>query len=305
MAAKPKKRKVSVRSSPVRKGKYNLADASDIAIMSHGFPPPPDPIALPGLYQLWRKMYARDFHVIAPQFTPRRRKRKRLGLSRKQIANGDAMFTWSGSLLNDGVSAYASIGATWTVPDVTPPGAPVGNKFFCSVWVGIGGLYKTNIVQAGIEHDCTAAAGPPDVYFWYEWWPGLQQPDRTLKVSVGDSVSFLVEILSGNQFRVHFSNNTQGYRIPPLTVRATGGEAINAQSAEWIVERPLDGGFNSQLANFSTVSFTDMLVATSAGTEIQGGTGNLVTMVDDSASNNLAVPAEVSPSSITVTYAGA
>jgi hypothetical protein len=302
MPKKSKKQNTRLEIYPLKKGRYNLIDASDLEIVSLGFPSPPQTILL---HEMWRKIYASDFHLIPPEFTHRKRKKKAFHSSRKKITDDKDMYTWCGSLLNDG-SNYKSITSSWIIPDIQVPVAGEGNNFFCSIWVGIGGLNGTNLIQAGIDHDITVNlnGSTPSVYFWYEWTPDVQKRDLDFKVAVGDSVSFIVEVVSETQFMVHFANHTQKYTITPFTLTATGGQTLNVQSAEWVVERPKFNGVNTQLPVFKNIVFTQMSALTDTSLEIQGGTGNLISMIDDVTNNDIATATQLSASEINVNYKG-
>jgi|SRR5450432_1997416 len=302
MRKKSKKLKTRLEILPLKKGRYNLVDASDLEIVSLGFPPPPRTTLL---HEMWRKIYARDFHLIPPQFTERKRKKKRFHSSRKKITDATDMYTWCGSLLNDG-SNYKSVTGSWIIPDVQVPVAGAGNNFFCSIWVGIGGLNGTNLIQAGIDHDISVhpTGSVTSLYFWYEWTPDVQKRDLVFNVAVGDSVSFIVEVVSETQFMIHFANYSQNYAITPFTVTAAVGQTLNVESAEWVVERPKFNSVNTQLPVFNNIVFADMVAVTDTSSEIKGGTGNLISMIDDVTNNDIATATGLSASEINVNYRG-
>lgn len=149
---------------------------------------------------------------------------------------------WAGYMATNGM--YRSVRGTWVVPAL---GAS-GTGGVVGMWVGIGGVTSSDLIQAGTNEEVTAS-GRLLANAWIETLP---QAARTipLAVSPGNSVTASVSLQSAGRWLVRVTNNTTGRSYQQII-------SYNSlqSSAEWIVEAPVIGRQLLPLANFGTVYF--------------------------------------------------
>ncbi len=179
-------------------------------------------------------------------------------------------------------TAFDSISASWTVPEVTSALAPA----YSSAWIGLGGFLQRGdrLVQAGTEED-VASDGSKNYYAWLE---ALPRP----AVNVGhvlprDIINVRINRVGNSKSTWHITLSRESKGIidtlvdNDFTIRT---KTVSSGSAEFIVEAPamVSGRTVSQflpLADFEKVSFTNC-------TTNVGGLGSLtnlykITMTSD------------------------
>ena len=166
---------------------------------------------------------------------------------------------WSGYAAVSSSTAFDSISASWTVPEVAS--APVPG--YSAVWIGIGGfLERSNrLIQAGTEQD-VRSDGSKDYYAWFE---SLPRPAVNVgRVSPGDLINVRFNKVGDTQSTWHviLSRESKGIITTlvddDIVIRTN---SASTRSAEFIVEAPtaVSGHTVSQLlplADFGTVTFT-------------------------------------------------
>ena len=178
---------------------------------------------------------------------------------------------WSGHVLTGPTpsagTTFTGVQGSWVVPSVQ------GTQYsgISGSWIGIdGGPYSPgSIIQTGTAQNTDQ--GVTTYYAWYELYP--QPPVVIGPVAPGDSMSASIVYLSPGAWELSISDSTSGNQA--------GGSlpySGPAASAEWIEELPTAvGSPQPVLANFGSVTFTDMQVAGS-GSYVDSP----VNMVDES-----------------------
>lgn len=161
---------------------------------------------------------------------------------------------WAGYVvLPHAGKTFSSVSGSWTAPKVA---CTAGREGFSAVWVGLGG-YRENadaLEQIGTEADC--ARGGSAVYSaWYELIPAAPVTLR-LHVSPGDAMTASVTVRA-NHVTLRLRDLTRGERVS-VTRAVT---ALDASSAEWIVEAPsscfaTNACQTLPLSDFGSVDFT-------------------------------------------------
>jgi hypothetical protein len=152
---------------------------------------------------------------------------------------------WSGYAATGG-NTYTAVSGTWTVPQLSPNGAPgVG-----ATWVGIGGVNSRDLIQAGTQD--VGSGGQAQYEAWIEMLPAASQ-QVPLVVAPGDSVTVSIteQGAGSGVWQISMQNNTSGQ-----SYQTTVQYASSQSSVEWIEEAPASRGGIVPLDNFDSVSFT-------------------------------------------------
>ena len=161
---------------------------------------------------------------------------------------------WAGYVaLPAGASRFSGVSGTWTAPRVS---CSRGRASYSAAWVGLGGYRESAgaLEQAGTDADCSS--GGRAVYSsWYELLPAAPV-SLALAIHPGDVVSASVT-LRGRHVTLRVRDISTGQRFS-ATLRA---DAVDASSAEWIVEAPSECTSESSctplpLSDFGAVSFS-------------------------------------------------
>jgi peptidase A4-like protein len=156
---------------------------------------------------------------------------------------------WAGYTATGGT--FTEVEATWRVPQFAP-NSPAGAD---AIWVGIGGVHGTDLIQAGTQ-ETVSGRGTTDYQAWVETLPQVSRP-VPLPISAGDSVSISLQEQASGDWLVAFVNNTSG-----RTYQITIAYASSRSSAEWVVEAPsAQRGRILPLDNFGSVTFTQATTA--------------------------------------------
>ncbi len=156
---------------------------------------------------------------------------------------------WSGQLLVG--STFTAVVGEWTVPAVVPSTATEAD----ADWIGIGGDGISELIQTGTTS--VTGGGSTSYYAWYELLPAQPVSIRLPEpVTPGDEMLAEIEETSTNVWYVGIEDVTKGWTAA-RTFTYTAGQA---NSAEWISERPLDAVTHQYvtLADFGSVRFHDM-----------------------------------------------
>ena len=163
-------------------------------------------------------------------------------------------YNWAGYVTASGT--YTSVGATWTIPDVTST-----NENFSAdaTWVGIGGLSTTDLIQAGTQ--AIIQNGTTTYEAWYELLPAgyIQVP---LTVHAGDMMTVSLTKESNGEWNISMTDATTGQNYQTSVVYNSA-----LSSAEWIEEMPSDQRGMVALDNFGAVSFTNGFAIPENGSE--------------------------------------
>jgi hypothetical protein len=147
---------------------------------------------------------------------------------------------WAGYIVEKG--SYTRVSGTWTVPSVS-----AGNYGYSAVWLGIGGVSESDLIQVGTEQD--SRFGQASYSAWWEILPAPAVPIPSLKVRPGDKVTASISRVSGTRWKIAISVAGRGSFSTTRTYVGSG------RSAEWIVEAPTLGWRTAPLARHSPVRF--------------------------------------------------
>jgi hypothetical protein len=151
---------------------------------------------------------------------------------------------WAGYTATGG--SFTQVSATWSVPQFAP-NSPAGAD---AIWVGIGGVHGTDLIQAGTQ-ETVSGHGSTDYQAWVETLPQASRP-VPLSINAGDSISISLQEQSSGNWLVAFANNTSG-----KSYQLTVAYASSHSSAEWVVEAPsARRGRILPLDAFGSVTFT-------------------------------------------------
>jgi len=158
---------------------------------------------------------------------------------------------WSGYIELSG--PFSAVTGTFTVPSLVV-GTPRADQM--SVWVGIdGGNGDNSLIQAGFnESPSPGGATGFVIQPWWEILPASETYINSVNVAVGDTVTVAIDQITGSQWGITLTNNTNGESF--TTDQTYTGPA---STAEWIVEALTVSGGVATLAPYSpNVSFSDL-----------------------------------------------
>ena len=181
----------------------------------------------------------------------------------RATAGAAATTNWSGAVAAGPGVSFAGIAGRWTVPSVAPS-SPIE---YSATWIGLDGWGQgnTNLIQVGTAQNTAVTPTTPTVpryYAWYETLPTDPTAIRiTAPVSPGDQMSAAIyQVGMTTTWVVEITDTTQGWSFGTTTTITYTGPA---DSAEWIEEAPTVAGQQSTLADFGSVEFTTVVVASS------------------------------------------
>lgn len=153
---------------------------------------------------------------------------------------------WSGYAATKGT--FTEVTGTWTVPQPTSNGVTAS----AATWVGIGGVDRDDLIQAGTE-EIVVGSGSVRYSAWIELLPDVSNT-VPLAVRPGDSVTVTIARQQGTQWLVTILDNTAG-----SSYKKTLTYQSSLSSAEWVEEAPsaARGRRVVPLEEFGTVRVTD------------------------------------------------
>jgi hypothetical protein len=195
---------------------------------------------------------------------------------------------WSGYILpSDAYVTEAS--GEFTVPSLNCADMPNAGM---SMWTGIGGVNSEALLQTGVASTCVS--GSQQNSGWFEEYPSnpnQSEPFPGLTVSTGDVIESSVYQMSDGAWETSLADLTTGFsgvmvtgdawwvvnngvNEPPLGSTASL-TFPGAHTAEWIIEDYMDNESQVALANYGSVTFSDLStsvpawsLSTAEGTEI-------------------------------------
>jgi hypothetical protein len=233
-------------------------------------PAKPDRLKAPGQYAAWLEQVSRPMLEIEP-VTAESDLRNTIGDDTHPIWAGYVTYGYE-TIPPD--KRFDIVSGQWAVPGLSGP--PVGTgAFFSSTWVGLGGF--NNAFQAGLPQTGTAqnlnctynqffnrVLCLSNYYGWMEYFPDVEHPVSNFPVSRGDVIQASVTMVNGiGQFDPFGTNalmrltNTTRSITTFTTWSLPAGNTFFADSAEWIVERPLRNNAPTSLANFGTITLNN------------------------------------------------
>lgn len=173
--------------------------------------------------------------------------------------------TWSGYVVVSDTlfpqPLVTSVNGSWIVPTVSPSASNV----YSAAWIGIGGQSDKTLIQCGTEHDYVN--GQPRYSAWYEMLPDYAITIEDFEISPGDRIFASVTLVDSNtnQWLIQITNETNGQSFRQVFTYNS-----SMLSAEWVVERPTVNGAITNLADFGSVTFTNI------SAQIAGITGTVI-----------------------------
>lgn len=207
--------------------------------------------------------------------------------------NGTQSTNWAGyAALRS--ATYTGISATWAVPAPAQDGVPLSAD---ATWVGIGGIRKKDLIQAGTQ--AIMKNGHTTYRAWYELLPDYQK-SIPLEVHGNDTVQVYLSEFSPGLWLLVFSNLTTGAQYN-LVLEYESSHS----TAEFIQEMPhLSSGGESVYApldRFGTVSFKDAHVSIRGKDKsLQEASVKPITMVSSDGDIVLASPSALGEDSFNV-----
>lgn len=172
---------------------------------------------------------------------------------RQNISSSD----WSGYVVySDPMNpapVIRNVSASWIVPTV-----PVSRRdTYSDVWIGIGGQFDNSLIQTGTEQD--SENGRPVYLAWYELLPDYSVTIVAVNVSAGDKITASISLLDAgtNEWLIEIADATNGQSFSQNFIYIS-----SRLSAEWVVERPTVNEALTTLADFGSVTFTNIKVST-------------------------------------------
>ena len=159
--------------------------ASRTTMMKHGLllrrPEEKDDAAL---RRAWKHAFAKPWAAekqIVPEMETHVgiRHRRRGAKIREEAGPNINSYNWAGCTL---AGNWTTVSASWVVPAVEKPNAPLGaGHMWNSVsWIGIGGDPETDLLQAGIDQ-MVDKAGKASYFAWFEW------VSTSIRLTLGDT----------------------------------------------------------------------------------------------------------------------
>jgi hypothetical protein len=193
-----------------------------------------------------------------------------------------------------------AVSGSWTVPKV----AISDSDSFSAAWIGIGGALDTTLIQVGSEQD--SLLGQAVYSIWYEALPGIAVTIQNITISPGDqlSASIILVNASTRSWQIGIADDTSGACFTQNCDEQNLTYNSSRLTADWIVERPTVNNKQAALADFGTVTFTNL------SAQIGGKTGSPNTFSEDhivmqnSQNNQIAAASNLKDqgTSFTVTY---
>jgi hypothetical protein len=155
---------------------------------------------------------------------------------------------WSGYSARS--TTYNSVSASWTEPSVN---CNTGGEVV--FWVGLDGDGNNNVEQTGTHVLCRN--GRAVHTGWWETYPCYNIIDYSHTVQAGDKIDATVTDNGNGAYQLYLRDETQGWTEQPNKRACSGAGDV---SAEVITETPEYSNGPSALANFGTVTYTNVTV---------------------------------------------
>jgi hypothetical protein len=281
---------------------FDPITASDEELNYYGLPPHPDRNTEPERFAHWARAMKASRTRIVPilqqtdNFHSSIQRIKAANAGSDLSASGTVMndaggsYNWTGYASPSGTSTFYYVVSDMIVPVAEQPlGTCTGGWVHGSGWVGIDGVYVTDLLQAGVEFDsiCANSLNGSAYNLWYEWLPFGAVNISNFQVYPGDDIFVEVWHTSPTQGFAFFLNHNTG-QSTQVGFTAPPGVSLVGNSAEWVVERPKVNGALSTLTNFTSMPFYDAYGVTESG--IKDTVGALPITMFDKSNNLLAFP---------------
>lgn len=285
--------------------------ASDEDLARYGFPARPDESDTESFNE-WEQLMANYTGTPEPELTVTIEpyvEETEISLAR---TTPTTLNIWSGCLADLGTSStnfFTQVQMDYIQPTILSTSGTCVNAY----WVGLGGINKPRIVQAG-----TTTRGKSYHYAWYQYisYDGgstINMKNVGLSVNAGDSIHVYISFQAANNiFSYYIANNTTGESAANTVVLSTATQ-FDGSTAEWIVERCTNEAHVAyNLGNYGTITLKNCK-ATRNTSNTWLDLSNLdslstlqqITMVNPTTGRTLSVPGSiVSNNQFTCTWRG-
>ncbi|ETS81572.1 hypothetical protein PFICI_06574 [Pestalotiopsis fici W106-1] len=217
--------------------------------------------------------------------------------SQKASTYVDYNDSWAGSVVTG--TGMTGVSGSFVVPEPKIPtnGNQVSaQEHVASVWIGMdgyncdGGLWQAG-VDAGVDASGTF------YYAWYEWYPSATVEIDLGGVTAGDTI--IINMTSGGDYKtgqIVMENVRTGQTY---TNTVSDSVALCSTAIDWIVEDLIVDSSTYGLADFGTVTFSDVQGTSTSGSVTLSGVHMLD--IQDSAGTQL-TSSSTTDNSVVVTY---
>jgi len=289
---------------------FDPVKAEEKELLAYGYPSRPQD---PALAERWERVLSRPVRLIQPAFRSMPYKRRVLPkVTAGTIHDGQFSSNWSGAVVYaPGGDTFKWIEGEWTVPNAFPPPDAVDGAWYsASTWIGIDGAGSGDVLQAGCDSDVLTSGGviQRQLSPWWEWFPAQSYWITNLPVAQGDTMDCLicVDPESTTAASIFMLNVTSGVGAS-FRATAPDGVSLTGNSAEWVVEKlSFDQDAPVELARYGDMYFSAANAGTVAGTAMNAGAGNILTMTDtgDESGNPSSTGLIETPTLVQVHYTG-
>lgn len=232
-------------------------EASPAAVNAKfNLPPEPDPVTAPRTHRMWQGALSAKHAMPTVRSTMVRHGPAKVSA---RTDTTESSSNWSGTSVSGTMSPSGqAVTGMFVVPSARLPfgvSCPTAVPYAASLWAGIDDY---DVLQAGVGINVFCVVNgaslveQPQYYVWVEWFPSGEVTVSEPAVNPGDLV--FVEVWNttpeqGYATIYNYSTNTAA----TYAVTAPTGTSLQANTAEWIVERPDVGYQISNLVNYVSV----------------------------------------------------
>ncbi|KUI63180.1 Aspergillopepsin-2 [Cytospora mali] len=212
-------------------------------------------------------------------------------------ANDEYDTNWAGAVVTGEniTEAYGSFKVlTANIPTKQEAGE---NSYTASAWVGMSGYSDcSGLWQAGVD-SIIEASGDTSFYAWYEWYPADTQVIDIGTISAGDVINVKVSSSSSTEGSVVLENQTTG---KSFSKTVTSSDELCGTDAEWILEDVTFEDDSDGLANFTSVTFSDISMIEGGSTTTSLSNAIIMDIEDDK--KNILTSSTITDGTVVVTY---
>ncbi len=229
--------------------------ASDEDLSRYGFPPRPDGSDVDSL-NAWEELMANYVETPEPELVATVAPVESMEQEISALRTTEVQMTnWSGYVADLGASStnfYTQVQMDYTHPAIISTSGRCVNSY----WVGLGGINKPRLVQAGTAtwvDNATTTHGAWYEYIGRDGGSSIGMKLLSLPIRPGDNIHVYISFQAANNiFSYYIANNTTG-QSAASTVNLSAATQFDGLSAEWIVERCSENRVNQNLGNYGSL----------------------------------------------------
>ncbi|KAK7749685.1 hypothetical protein SLS53_000264 [Cytospora paraplurivora] len=209
----------------------------------------------------------------------------------------DYDLNWAGAVVT-GDDITGASGSFKVLNASVPTKQEAGEKeYTASAWVGLSGDSDCGgLWQAGVD-SIVESSGETSFYAWYEWYPADTEVIDIGDLSAGDVITVNVTASSSTKGSVVLENTTTGKKFSKTV---TSSDKLCLTDAEWILEDVTFEDDTTGLADFDSVTFSDVSYVEGGSTSSSISNADIMDIEDDK--NNKLTSSKVSGDTVVVTY---